>query len=99
MLQHTIQVSDTIYQLLLKEAVKEKSTPEQVTERLLTQGLTFNIEPNKTIPSSSNDVTEALAAVERLTTLFADVKINGLEQLLDDPMLELANADLDIELL
>lgn len=42
------------------------------------------------------DVTEALAAVHRLTTLFADVEISWLQQALDDPMLELANADLDV---
>lgn len=38
-------------------------------------------------------------AVQRLTTLFADVEISDLEQTLNDPMLELANADLDIPLL
>ena len=37
---------------------------------------------------------EALAAVQRLTTLFADVKIDNLEKLLEDPRLALANADL-----
>ncbi len=45
------------------------------------------------------DIDEALAAVHHLTTLFADVEISWLEQALNDPMLELANADLDIALL
>lgn len=44
-------------------------------------------------PASSrdNETNEALAAVERLSTLFADVTITDLEQVLEDPMLELAN--------
>lgn len=40
---------------------------------------------------SSLETAEALAAVERLSTLFADVTINNLEEVLADPMLTLAN--------
>lgn len=39
---------------------------------------------------------EALAAVHRLTNLFADAEITHLDQILLDPMLELTN-DKDIE--
>jgi hypothetical protein len=47
---------------------------------------------------SSERRVEALTAVHCLSTLFADVNANLLEQVLDDPLLELANADLAISL-
>ena len=48
---------------------------------------------------SPESVNEALAAVQRLTTLFADVTITNLNEVLDDPLLELANVDLDTNLI
>ena len=62
------------------------------------QMLALSVESNDDYQaaSTSENITEALAAVERLTSLFADVTINGLEQVLDDPMLELANSDLEV---
>ncbi len=69
--------------------------PEQV-EALQMLALSVESDDEYQAASTSEDITEALAAVERLTSLFADVTINGLEQVLDDPMLELANSDLEV---
>ena len=38
---------------------------------------------------------DTLAAVERLTTLCADVSLSDLKQHLNDPMLALANAEIE----
>ena len=96
--QHPIYLSDTIYQLLAKRAAQESSSLEQVAERLLAQELALSAELDneQQVRSTPEDVGEALLAVQRLTTLFADVDINWLEQALHDPMLEMANTDLDI---
>lgn len=101
MTQHPIYLSDTVYRLLAKRAVRESWSLEQAAERLLTQNLALynELDNGQEAGSTSEDVDEALAAVYRLTTLFADVETSWLEQALDDPMLELANADLDIALL
>ncbi len=102
MRQYTIQVSEITYQLLTKQASIEDSTPKEVVERLLVKELTSLHPPSDDIlqtSSSPENTNEALAAVHRLTSLFADVTINHLEQALNDPMLELANVDLDIKLL
>ena len=101
MTQHPIYLSDTVYQLLAKRAAQESRSLEQVAERLLTQELALynELDNGQEANSTSEDVDEALAAVHRLTTLFADVETNWLEQALNDPMLELANADLDVALL
>ncbi len=56
-------------------------------------GLYESTPSNQTVDDTAN----ALAAVERLTSLFSDVTIDGLEQILDDPMMELANIELDFE--
>ncbi|MCP4423050.1 MAG: hypothetical protein GY803_01015 [Chloroflexi bacterium] len=99
--QHPIYLSDAIYQLLAKRASLESRPLEQVAERLLAQELSLavKLDNGQEVGSMSENVDEALAAVHRLTTLFADVEINKLEQALNDPILELANADLDIALL
>lgn len=99
--RHPIYLSDTTYRLLAKRAAQESKSLEQVAERLLTQELALVVEldnEQEATPVLEN-VQEALAAVHRLTTLFADVETNWLEQALHDPMLELANADLDIAML
>lgn len=87
--QHPIYLSDTTYRLLVKRAAQENQSLQQVAERLLHKELT----PLDEIEAGS--VSEALEAVARLTTLFADVKAQWVEQALADPMLELANANLD----
>jgi len=100
MTQHPIYLSDTIYRLLAKRAAQESRSLEQVAERLLARELALSAELDneQKIISTPEDVDEALAAVQRLTNLFADVEFSWLEQALNDPMLELANADLDIAL-
>ena len=99
--QYPIYLSDTIYRLLVKRAAQESRSLEQVAERLLAQelSLTVELDNGQEVASTSEDVDEALAAVHHLTTLFSDVEISWLEQALNDPMLELANADLDVALL
>ena len=101
MTQHPIYLSDTIYRLLAKRAAQESRSLEQVAERLLAQELSLAVELDngQEVTSTPEDVDEALAAVHRLTILFADVEMSWLEQALNDPMLELENADLDIALL
>lgn len=100
MSQHPIYLSDAVYQLLVKQAAQESRPLEQVAERLLAQELSLadwldKGQEETLVP----DVEEALAAVHRLTTLFADVEFSGLAQALNDPLLELANIDLDVALL
>ncbi len=99
--QHPIYLADTTYHLLAKRAAQESRPLEQVAERLLAQELSLVVELDneQEMTSTLENVDEALAAVHHLTTLFADVEISGLEQALHDPMLELANVDLDIALL
>ena len=99
--QHPIYLSETIYQLLAKRAARESKSLEQVAEHLLAQELSLAVEIDngQEVTSAQENVDEALAAVHHLTTLFADVEISWLEQALNDPMLELANADLDVALL
>lgn len=102
MAHHPIYLSNTIYRLLAKRAAQESIPLEQVAERLLAQELSQATEldtKQETPLAPEKNTGEALAAVHRLTTLFADVEISQLEQVLNDPMLELANADLDIALL
>lgn len=88
--QHPIYLSDTTYRLLAKRAAQENRSLQQVAELLLHQELTLPDE------IETGAASEALEAVSRLTTLFADVKAQWVEQALADPMIELANADLDI---
>jgi len=97
MRQHTIQVSENIYELLLKQAARLQTTPERVIEHLLVNDVGVPFEEmyewleNATL---SDETTGALAAVQRLTTLFANVNIPNLENILNDPMLAMANTDI-----
>ena len=101
MTQHPVYLSETVYQLLVKRAVEEHKSLEQVAERLLVQELVPSHEfgNGQQVSYTPEYVDDALAAVHRLTSLFADVKIGWLEQAIDDPMLELSNADLEADLL
>lgn len=96
--QRAIYLSDSVYRLLAKRAAQERVSVEQVAERLLSQELTFSteLENGQPVSLTSGDVEEALLAVQRLTTLFADLDISDLGLALSDPMLELSNVDLDI---
>ncbi|MCB0170042.1 MAG: hypothetical protein KDJ97_05775 [Anaerolineae bacterium] len=100
MTRYTIEVSETIYNLLNQQAAAHDSTLEKVIERLLINTPSVLQEERGAYGSMSPEsVNEALAAVQRLTTLFADVKITNLNEVLDDPLLELANVDLDTNLI
>jgi hypothetical protein len=96
MTSHTIALSDQTYALLQQHAIRLKLTPEEVLERVLSGELALSAETiDNAAPLSEPEATaEALAAVQRLTTLFADVTIPNLDQVLDDPLLALANVNL-----
>ncbi len=91
MKEHTIHVSEPAYKLLLEQAARLNTTPEQLIERLLAADVAESLVNSASEPTSQ---AEALAAVRRLSMLFADVKIDNLEQLLKDPILELINVNL-----
>lgn len=63
-------------------------------ERLIRHDL-FAAKTKPAMAQSPQKTSEALAAVHRLTNLFADAEITHLDQILLDPMLELANVGLD----
>jgi hypothetical protein len=92
MKEHAIHVSEPAYQLLLEQAARLNTTPEQLIERLLAADVAEALIDTASEPTGQ---AEALAAVQRLSTLFADVKVDILEQTLNDPMLELINVNLD----
>lgn len=96
MRQHSIQVSENVYELLLKQADRLQITPERVIERLLVNEVGLPIEGMYEwleTPTLSAETTEALAAVHRLTTLFAGIDLPNLEDIMNDPMLAMANTD------
>jgi hypothetical protein len=72
--RHPIYVSDTIYRQLAKLAAQESKSIERVTEHLLAQELALpaELDNGQEFASPLEDVDEALAAVNRLTNLFAD---------------------------
>ena len=97
MTAHTIQLSEEIYTLLLKHAERLQTTPEDVIERVLANDLALLSEDTEQETPTLDEpaaTAEALAAVRRLTTLFADVRIPDLEAVLNDPMLTLENSTL-----
>jgi hypothetical protein len=98
MTHHTIELPEATYQLLLKQAARLQLPPERVLERLVIGELALppiEDDAETDLVTAGTTSAEALAAVERLTTLFADVSIRDLEQHLNDPMLALANADIE----
>src|SRR3954451_10388383 len=67
MTSHTIQLSEKTYALLLKQAARLQTTPEDVIERVLANDLTLLTgEIGQDKPAAT---AEALAAVQRLTSL------------------------------
>ena len=96
MTSHTIALTDRTYALLQQHAARLKLSPEEVLERVLSGELALSTETvDDAAPRAQpEDNAEALAALQRLTTLFADVTIPNLEQVLDDPLLALANVNL-----
>jgi hypothetical protein len=96
MTYHTVHISDETYQLLLKQARRLQTTPEAVLEQLARE---LDVLPNETYddepPLDEPEATiEALAAVKRLTNLFADVTIPNFEQLVSDPAFALENVNI-----
>ena len=93
----SIQLSEEVYHVLHEQAVQLQLTPEQVVEHLLATDLTNVVarddEADFPIPPAGSE--EALAAVHRLTSLFADIAIPHLDLALADPMITLANAGID----
>jgi hypothetical protein len=96
MAYHTVHISDETYQLLLKQAQRLQTTPEAVLEQLareldvLPDG-GYADEPALNEPEAT---IEALAAVKRLTNLFADVTIPNFEQLVNDGAFALENVNI-----
>jgi hypothetical protein len=97
MTAHTIELSEETYALLLKQAARLQMTPEDVLVRVLANDLallTDAIEQDMLSLDEPAATAEALAAVQRLSSLFADISIPDLEAILDDPMLALENSTL-----
>lgn len=93
-----IELSEEAYRRLHERAARLHVSPEQVIEGMLASELLPPVisddEAEEPIPEPSS--AEALAAVERLTTLFAASPLPNIDDVLADPMLALANVDLDL---
>ncbi|MDW8214334.1 MAG: hypothetical protein RMJ55_12315 [Roseiflexaceae bacterium] len=90
-----IELSEDAFRRLHERAARLNLSPAQVIEQLLSSpepALTAGAEDEPIPPAGS---AEALTAVDRLARLFADVTIPHLHETLADPMLALANVDLD----
>jgi hypothetical protein len=93
--ERTIQLSDKAYQRLLEKSARLHTTPSEFIEQLLDESVTdlpptawpetVEDDPDDPWPPRETTVEEALAAVERLTTLFADIHIENIEDVLNDP--------------
>ncbi|MEI7770643.1 MAG: hypothetical protein WCI67_11665 [Chloroflexales bacterium] len=86
----TIAVTEEVYRRLSERAARLQLTPEQLIEQFFAS------------PASDDDVgvpaagsVEAVAAVARLSGLFGDLAFPGLDAALADPLMALANVDLD----
>lgn len=93
MQNYQIEVSGPVYHLLSQQASSQNSSMDNVLERLLALAPLI-------WPETSDATTEdALTAVHRLTMVFADIELDDIDKVLDDPIIELANTDLGIDLL
>ena len=99
MIYHTVHISDETYQRLLKQAQRLQTTPELVLDQLARELDPLFDDPESAVPllSEPDATIEALAAVKRLTRLFADVTIPNFEQLVDDPRLALDNVHMLVD--
>lgn len=91
----TIEISEELYQRLQEQAVRLNLSPAQLIERLVS-GVSepdAAFDAGQPVPPAGSPA--ALAAVERLAGLFADLTLPDLEATLSDPLLALANVDLD----
>ena len=83
--------------MLLKQAARLQMTPEDVLERVLANDLallTDAIDQDTLSLDEPAATIEALAAVQRLSTLFADASMPDLEAILNDPRLASGNSAL-----
>jgi hypothetical protein len=87
---HTITVTEEVYRRLSERAARLQLTPEALIEHLLAP------------PSNDDDVivppagsVDAVATVGRLSVLFTDMAPPDIDSALADPMIALANSDLD----
>lgn len=88
--------SDEVMRAVL---VRRDERLEQVIERLLLDYpsiLEAEMDMDAGVADATSDTASALAAVERLTMLFADVHLSDLDAHLSDPLLALENANLDL---
>ena len=89
----SIQVTEELYRRLSEQAARLRLTPEQLLERLVAAPQVAELDTDLAMPRAGSEA--ALAAVGRLTQLFATRPIRDLDTILADPMLSIANADLD----
>ena len=88
---HSIELTEATYRHLSERAAHLKLTPEQLIEQLLAAPASVADD----LPMPPAGAEEALAAVGRLSSVFADLTIPNLDATLADPLIALANADLD----
>jgi hypothetical protein len=101
---NTIQLSNEAYQRLLEQSARRQTTPSELIEQLLDERVTdlppsawpteVNDDTDDPWPPRETTVEEALAAFHRLTTLFADIHIENIEDVLNDPTIMLVDGDL-----
>lgn len=86
----TITVTEEVYRRLSERAARLQLTPEQLIEQLVAAPLS---DDDLAVPPAGSE--EALAAVARLSGLFAGVTLPDVDATLADPTIALANAELD----
>ena|GEM_PF-870189 len=90
-------VSEQLHERLIERAGRLHLTPEQLIDRMLDHDAVLSVldadGPDALVPPAGSD--EALAAVRRLTTLFADTTIPDLARALMDPMITLNDVDFE----
>ena len=86
MMQNPIYLSNEAYQLLTKRAHLLHKTLDQVAETILVQEFTLlDVEDEAEVfASEEEEIQDALAALDRLSTLFVDNKVPFMEDILTD---------------
>lgn len=89
----TMTVTEERYRRLSEQAARLHLTPEQLLERFLRTPAIAEAHDELAVPPPGAE--EALAAVRRLSGLFAAVPLPDRDAALADPLMALANADID----